>query len=175
MRHPVSTPDLSGGDVGRGAMRIEVVGLVVLPGFPEGAGPGAGEDSCGVGMVAAAFSGTLVDAGGPGRAVAGIVGETGDGGAQPVIAGEAEGNAMAFARSVGDGADAGLGGELAFSGEAFADIAELGEDLSGVDSAGTREGHDDAAVGQVGDGVFDAAGELPDGRDDAGQAGDQEA
>ena len=63
---------------------------------------------------------------------------------------------------MGDGADAGFGGELVVGGEALADVAEFGEDLGGADAPRAREGHDDLAVGELGDGVLDAAGELGD-------------
>ena len=116
-----------------------------------------------------------VDVGGPGRGVAGVVGQAGDGGAQAVVAGPAEDDAAALAGGVGDGGDAGLGGELVVGLEAFADVAELGEDLGGADAAGAREGHDDPAVGQLGDGVLDAAGELGDRGDEGCERADEGA
>jgi hypothetical protein len=65
-----------------------------------------------------------------------IVGKAGDGGAQAVIAGPAEDDAAGLAGLVGDGADAGLGGELGLGLEALAHIAELGEDLGGAQAPG---------------------------------------
>ena len=75
-------------------------------------------------------------------------------------------DAAALAGGVGDGADAGLGGELLRRLEAAADVAELGEDLGGADASCAREGHDDLAIGKAADGVLDARAEL-------GQFGDQ--
>jgi hypothetical protein len=72
---------------------------------------------------------------------------------------------------LGDGEDAGLGGELGGL-EALADIAELGEDLRGADASGAREGHDDAPVREGLDGVLDTAGELADRRDEGDEADD---
>ena len=63
---------------------------------------------------------------------------------------------------MGDGADAGLGGELVLGREALSDVAELGEDPCCADAACAWEGHDDLAVGQFGDGVLDAGGEAGD-------------
>jgi hypothetical protein len=69
--------------------------------------------------MSAAFSPIMIgreaghrDLGGPTRAVAGVVGEAGDCGAQAVVASPSEDDAAAFAGGVGDGTDAGLGGEL---------------------------------------------------------------
>src|SRR5690349_12650455 len=109
-------------------------------------------------MIAAAGSGPSVDVGGPGAGVSGVVGEAGDGGAQAVIAGAAEEDATALAGLVGDRAHAGFGGELTLAWEALAHVIEFGKDLSGADTPGAREGHNDLAIRQFGDGVFDARG-----------------
>jgi hypothetical protein len=103
-----------------------VVGFSVDPGAPPDADPGSGEDAGGVGMVAPAGPGAAVDVGGPTRAVAGVVGEAGDCGAQAVVASPSEDDAAAFAGGVGDGTDAGLGGERVVALEALAHVAELG-------------------------------------------------
>ena len=63
---------------------------------------------------------------------------------------------------VSQGCHAGLGGQLRVAGEAVADITQLGEDLRGADLAGPRQRHDELTVGQFGDGVLDARGELVD-------------
>jgi hypothetical protein len=76
---------------------------------------------------------------------------------------------------VGDRADAGLGRELILSGKAFAHVAELGQDLGGVDASGARERHDDPAVRQLGDGLFDARRQLGDREDEAFKDANQRA
>jgi len=94
----------SGGACPRATMSRRIVKGSVLPGAPEHAHPGSGEDTDGMRVVAAAAFGALVDVAGPGRAMPGVVGKAGDGGAQAVIAGPAEDDAAAFAGLVGDGA-----------------------------------------------------------------------
>lgn len=81
-----------------------------------------------------------------------------------MTAGPAEADATALAGGVGDETDAGFGGEPLFGLEAFADVAELGEDLGGgADAAGAWEGHDDdPTVRQGFDGVLEAGGQLGD-------------
>src|SRR6516162_3780932 len=152
----------SDGACPRAAMSRRIVKRSVLPGTPEHAHPGSGEDTDGMRVVAAAASGALVDVGGPGRAMPRVVGKAGDGGAQTVIAGPAEDDASAFAGLVGDGADAGLSGELVLGLEALAYVTEFGQDLGGADATGAREGGYDFAIGQFADGVFDARGQLGD-------------
>ena len=140
MRHPVSRSKVSG--VGCACVGVPdgVVFGVVLPGPPEDADPGSGEDSDGMGVPAATGSGLAVDGGGPGGGMAGVVGgwtaplSNGDGLPEAVIAGPAEHDAAAFAGGVGDRGDAGFGGELVLGGEALAHVAELGEDLGGTDA-----------------------------------------
>jgi len=173
-RHPVSTLV---GELGRGAVLGGVVGGMGLPGLPEDADPGAGEDADGVGVVAAALAGLGVDVCCPGRGVAGVVGEAGDRPAQTAVAGPAEDDPAALAGGVGDRADAGLGGELIVGREAFADVTQLGQDLGRAEASGAREGHDDAAVGQCGDPLLDRCGErlelAGEGREQAGEGAHQ--
>ena len=141
MRHPVSSSKVSG--VGCACVGVPdgVVFGVVLPGPPEDADPGSGEDSDGMGVPAATGSGLAVDGGGPGGGMAGVVGDSaGDGLPEAVIAGPAEHDAAAFAGGVGDRGDAGFGGELVLGGEALAHVAELGEDLGGADAPGAWKG-----------------------------------
>ncbi|ESW78064.1 hypothetical protein X773_22020 [Mesorhizobium sp. LSJC285A00] len=70
---------------------------------------------------------------------------------------------------MGQRTDAGLGGTLV-----LAHVAELSEDLGGAaDAACAREGHDDLAVGQLGDGVLDVRGQLGDLADEAFEKGNQ--
>ena len=94
--------------------------------------------------------------------MAGVVGETGDGSPEAAVASPAEDHAAALARLARDRSDAGLGGELVGGLEAFPDIAELGEDLGGADLTGAREGGDDRAVGEIGERMLDARGQLRD-------------
>jgi hypothetical protein len=102
-----------------------------------------------------------------------VIGKAGDGGARAVIAGPAEDDAAAFAGLVGDRANPGLGGELGFDLEALAHVTQLGEDLGGADPTGPGEGHDDLAIRQLSDGVFDARGELGNLRLNSNQRGGQ--
>lgn len=55
-----------------------VVGGVGLPAVPDDVEPGAGENAYGVGVVVVAGDGAVVEVGGPGVGVAGIVGEVAD-------------------------------------------------------------------------------------------------
>ena len=157
MRHPVSSWSCCGAL--SGAMPLGLVGCPVGPGSPENANPSAGEDSSRVLVGASACSGAPVDVGGPGGAVAGMIREAGDRPPETMIAGPSEDDAAALAGSMGNWADAGLGGELLFGLEALTHVAELGKDLGGAEAAGAREGHDDLAVGQFSDLVLDASGE----------------
>jgi ABC-type dipeptide/oligopeptide/nickel transport system ATPase subunit len=122
-------------------------------------------------VVAAAAAGLAVDLGDPGAGVAGVVGEAGQREAQALVADPAEDDGAAFAGLFGDGGNAGLHGGRVGGGEAGADGAEFGGDPCCADGAGAREGHDDAALGQVGDGVADAGGEDGDLRDEALEGG----
>jgi hypothetical protein len=176
VRHTVSSLIWSGCEPCCGGVPGGIVGCGVVPGFPDDAGPGSGEDSDGMLVLAAAASGFAVDGGGPWGSMSGVVGEAGEGAAEAVVAGPSEDDAAALAGGVGDRSDAGLGGELVLGREAVG-MAELGQDLGGADTACAREGHDDPAVGQVGHGVLDAGGEpgdlgneaLEDGREGADQ------
>ena len=62
-----------------------------------------------MGVVAAALARSAVDAGRPGRGMAGIVGEAGDGRAQVTVAGLSEHHGVSFAAGVGTPALDGLG------------------------------------------------------------------
>src|SRR5439155_20726209 len=92
VRHPVSS--LRRCEGGSGAVAAEVVRGAVLPTPPEHAHPGSSEDANSVGMVAAAPERALVDGGGPGRGVAGVVGKGGECRAQALVAGPAERDAV---------------------------------------------------------------------------------
>ena len=170
MRHPVSTL-LSRREGLCCFVRLWIVGLLVGPGAPEDPDPGAGQNTDGMGVIAAAAASPLVDVGGPGGGMARIVGEAGDGSPQAMIAGPAERHAPALARGPGDGADTGLGRKLILGLETLPHIAEFSQDLRGADPPGAWKGHDDLAVGQLGDGLFDAARQLDDLGHQAGQDG----
>ena len=55
-----------------------VVWGVCLPAAPDDVEPGAGEHADGVGVVVSAGAGAVVEIGGPGVGVAGVVGEVAD-------------------------------------------------------------------------------------------------
>ena len=143
-----------------------VVCGAVLPGSPEDSQPGASEYADGVGVIAASFASFAVDKGCPRACVPGVIGEAGDGGPQPLVAGPPPSDAARLAALVSNWGDAGLGGEVVLGLEAGAHVAKFGGDLSGANLAGSRKGHHNAAFGQLGDGVLDAAGELGDLGDD---------
>jgi len=105
--------------------------------------------------------------------VSGVVGPGGNGVSQALVAGPAEGHGAALSGGAGDRSDAGLGGELAFGGEALGVIAELGEDLGSVDLSGAWEGHDELACGQLSHGVLDRGGQPPDAVDERGEDADE--
>jgi hypothetical protein len=56
-----------------------VVGGVVLPAVPYDVCPGSGQNADGVGVVAAAGDGFVVEVGGPGAGAAGVAGEVAEG------------------------------------------------------------------------------------------------
>src|SRR5438552_6611125 len=155
----------SGGRVGsqeqgtRPPMSRRIVGLAVLPTTPQHAQPGTTQDADRVRMIAAAIPSPTVDLCRPERGVARVVGEAGHGPTQALVAGPAIADAAVLARFIGDGRDAGLGGELVGMGEAGAIVAELGEDLGGVDAPGTWEGHDDRTIRMLCHGMLETRGE----------------
>ena len=59
---------------------------------------------------------------------------------------------------MGDGRDAGLGGELVVGLEALGDVAELGEDLRGVTFPARGKDMTTCAGREVGDGMLDCGG-----------------
>ena len=150
-------------------MTGDVVGTAVLPATPEHTDPGAGQDPDGVGMITAAGPGARIDGGGPRRGMAGVVGEGGQGLAEALVAGPAEHDGAVFAGGAGDGGDAGFGGELVGGREAGAIVAELGEDLGGVDRPTAREALDERAIGMCGQGRRDRRRELLDLGDEGGE------
>src|SRR5262245_9818059 len=135
MRHPVSTLPVSGGGTRRGPMVCDVVGLAILPAPPDKAQPGAGQDSDGVGMIAAARAGAGIDGGRPRRGVSGIIGERGDGLAEALVTRPPEDDPAVFARGASDGGGARFGRQLFGGRKARAIIAKLGEELGRIDLA----------------------------------------
>src|SRR4051794_11819896 len=79
VRHPVSSPESSGGDFRSAGVPLRIVGAAALPSAPEDTYPGAGEDADGVGVLAAAGAGLAVDGCRPSGGVAGGVGGGGGG------------------------------------------------------------------------------------------------
>ena len=138
-RWPGKAGVASGGVRLRAPVSARVVGDAVGPGAPEDARPGAGQDADRVGVIAAAGAGAPVDVGGPGALAAGVVGHAGERSTQALVAGPAPADASGLAALIGDGNDAGLGGELVLGREARAHVAELGQDLGGAHPAGPGE------------------------------------
>ena len=63
-----------------GAVAVDVVGGVGVPAGPDDPHPGAHEDPDGLGVTFAALTCSAIELGGPGGAVAAVVGERGEGG-----------------------------------------------------------------------------------------------
>ena len=138
----------SSGDA-RSEVGIEIVGLVVLPGTPEHAQPGAGEDADGVTIVASTVASTPVEGRRLSRGMSRVVDETGDGSTQASIAGPSEDHAAAFTALFSDRGATSLLGEGIGGGKTFAHAAKFGGDLRGTDVSGTWERHDDASFRRV--------------------------
>src|ERR1022692_3450243 len=112
MSCPVSTPLRSGdGWLLLAEQRLEavvgggVVGGVVLPAAPDDVCPGAGDDADGVGVVAAAGDGLVVEVGGPGAGGMGVPGEVAQGVAELLVGSPAEGDGFDLAGLPGGGGD----------------------------------------------------------------------
>src|SRR5205807_4969166 len=170
MRHPVSSIARSGsGERLRGAMPANVVGSAILPAAPEDASPRAGENADRVLMPTAAGAGTLIHEGRPARGMTGVVGEGRQGAAQAFVAGPAEDHGLVLTGGMRDGRQAALGGELFVTGEARAIVAELSEDLRGIDGAATRQALHEAAIRMLSQRRLDGRGELLELPDERGQ------
>ncbi len=172
MRRPVSTL-LCEGRV-KSAVFGVVVGAVVLPAAPEDAGPCSPEDADGVGVVAAAVAGALVDVARPGVVVSCGVGEDADVCPQALVAGPSECGVAALAGLDRDGCLSGVGGERLGAGVAGAVIADLGEQAGCGDDAlaVAEEGQEDRSVWVGSEGASDLTGELADLLNDGSQRGD---
>ncbi len=141
MRHPASTPrDLKSRS---GTMTRGVVWRSIGPSTPDNAHPSTAENAHGMGVIASSRKGFGIDVSGPGVGVTRVVGQTGQCGAQAMVAGPSEGNHPGLARGVGDRGDAGLGGQLRIAVKALAHAAQLGQDLGGADAPGPQETHED--------------------------------
>ncbi len=176
MRHPVSTIARSGsGERLGGAMPADVVWGAILPAAPKDAGPRAGEDAYCMLMPTAAGAGALIHEGGPARGMPGVIGEGGEGAAQALVAGPAEDHGVVLPGGMGDGRQAALGGELFVAGEAGAIVAELGQDLSGIDGAAAGQALDEGAVRMLSQRRLDGRGEVLDLSDERGQDSDEGA
>ena len=76
----------------------------------------------------AAVDGVVVDLGGPGAGVSGVVGEVDEGVAEFLVGGPAESDGVCILPDgSGDRGDAGEGGEGFLVGESGADVADLGQ------------------------------------------------
>lgn len=150
----------------------DVVGATILPAAPQDADPGSGEDTNGVGVIAAAGAGVGIDGRGPGGGVTGVVGKRRERLAQALVAGPAEADGPLLARGAGDRSHATFGGELLGRGEARAVIAELGQDLGRIDFAAAGQGLDERAIGVLRQGRGDRRRELLDLGDEGGEHGD---
>src|SRR5271170_7437952 len=166
MSCPVATPSSSGRDLpALFEERLEavvgggVVGGVVLPAAPDDVRPGAGDDADGVGVVAAAGDGPVVEVGGPGAGAAGVAGEVAERVAELLVGSPPEGDGLDFAGLAGGGGDPGQAGQGVAGGEAAAGVADLGEQPGGADGARAGQGLEDRGVGVGGQLGADAGGQ----------------
>lgn len=154
-------------------MLRDVVGVASLPATPEHADPGPGEDPDRVGMITAPCASARVDRGGPRRGMTGVVRERRERLAKALVARPAEGNAAVFAGGTSHRGDAGFGGELFGGGKAGAVVAELGQDLRGVDLTTAGQALQERAIGVLVEGGRDGGGQLLDLDDERGEDGDE--
>lgn len=160
MRHPVSTSIISCGEFECSDVDLGIVLSIVLPSTPKNTDPCASEDPGCMLMSEAATSSSRVDVSRPWRGMSGIVCKADDGSAQTMIAGPSENYSATLARGMSDGTDAGFCGEMVFREIALPNVSEFYEYLCGTDPAGSREGHDDPAVGKLSDIMFDTLGKF---------------
>ena len=121
-------------------MPVGVVGLAAGPAGPDHAEPGAGDDAGGVWVGFAAGAGVGVEAGGPGRLHASVVGEGGQGLAGSSVGGPAELDPAGLAGGSGYRRRAAFGGGLLGAGDPVKDRPDLGQQLGQVDGADTGQG-----------------------------------
>ena len=127
-----------------------VVGGLVVPAGPDDAQPGAGEDADGVWVAAAAGAGVAVDAFGPGRAVAGVVGPDGERLARFCVAGVAEADGVLAAAVFGDGHAAAERGGFVGACGAVEQRSDFGDELCEADRADARQGPEQLGLGVLG-------------------------
>src|SRR2546425_10822674 len=176
MRHPVSTIARSGSrEHLRGPMAADIVRGAILPAAPRDASPGGGENPDRMLMATAARAGALIHEGGPARGMPGVSGKGRESAAQALVAGPAEDHGVGLAGGMRDRRQARLGGELFVTGEARAIVAELREDLRGIDSAAAGQALDEAAVWMLSQRRLDGRGEVLDLPDERGQDSDEGA
>jgi hypothetical protein len=178
MRRPVSTPSVRVRDLEvllQAGVLAGVVGNAVLPAAPEHAGPGASEGADGSGVVVPAASRGGVFVLGPGVVVAGRVGEGAGGGPESVVTAAAEARDFFAAGFDGDGAHAGVGGEMVSGWVARAAVADLCQQGCGADHVFgvLEERQEDVPVGVRVDGVRDFAGQQTDLLDNWSECRDQ--
>jgi len=110
-----------------------VVGGVVLPAVPDDVEPGAGEDAYGVGVVLAAGDGSVVEVGGPGVGVAGVVGEVADCVTEVLVARPAKPDQGQLAGLPCRGRDAGQTRQRFWGGEPGAAVPDFCQKPRGAD------------------------------------------
>lgn len=123
-----------------------VVGGVVLPAAPDDVCPGAAKDADGVGVVVAAGDRFVVEVGGPGVVASGVAGEVAEGVADLGVGAPAEGDGFDLARLSGGRGDVGQAGQGVLGGESSSGVADLGEQSSGADAAGSGQRGEDRRV-----------------------------
>src|SRR5215471_7133506 len=115
MRRPVSTPEVWDDDFGvflESAVAGGVVGDAVLPAAPQDAAPGAADGSDRTWVVVSAVAGAQVMVLSPGVPFAGRVGECRGSVAESVVTASSEARNLSASGFDGDGAHAGVSGEL---------------------------------------------------------------
>ena len=167
-RQPVSTPPRSSRPYypRESAVAGRIVWRAILPAAPEHTDPCPREDADGMRMITPSDPGAFIDGGGPGRFVAGVIREDGDGFSEALVARPTKGDASVLARLVGHRDDARFRSQALCRGEAPAVIADLGEDLRRIELAGAGEGREDRSIHVCGDGVLDRSSQPLDLRDE---------
>jgi len=162
MRHPVSTSGRSGGHGQASCAVVEftIVGSSIHPAAPKDAEPSAGEDAYRVGVIAAACTGSFVDAIRPRGRAAGVIGPADESLPKAFVAGPPEYNATVLSGLVSYRCHACLCGEMVVAREARTVIADFGKDLPCVDTSNAGKGGDHRPVRVLGDRVFNGGGEL---------------
>ena len=105
--------------------------------------------------------------------MAGVIGKRRERAAQVLVTGPAEDDGAVLAGGVGDRRQAAFSGQVLVAGEARAIVAELGQDLRGIDGTAAGQALHEAAVGMLSQRRRDGGGQVLHLADERGQDRDQ--